>query len=74
MAGDPRETWQRLQTALQQRTKGGFGGGMPGGGPKALGGAGALILLGLGGYLVSNSLFNGQSSAQSKYALLRYTR
>jgi len=59
MAGDPRETWQRLQNTLQQRGRAGFGPGFPGGSPRrAFGGAGALILLGVGGYIISNSLFN----------------
>lgn len=60
MAGDPRETWARLQQSLQQqRAKGGFpGGGSP---RRAFGGAGALIALGLGAYVFMNSLFNGES-------------
>lgn len=60
---DPRETWQKLQNAIQQRGRGGFGagGGFPAGG-KAFGGAGLLIALGLGGYVLSNSLFNGMCS------------
>lgn len=60
MASDPRETWRRLQVALQQqRGRGGFG-GMPGGSPRGtIGGMGALVLLGVGGYALSNSLFNG---------------
>lgn len=55
---DPRETWQKLQTAIQQQGRRGFGAGGPAGG-RAAGGIGALIALGLGGYVLSNSLFNG---------------
>lgn len=58
---DPRETWRRLQISLQQRGGQGFGGGFPGGNPR--GGAaaiGGLVLLGVGGVLISNSLFNGK--------------
>jgi prohibitin 2 len=57
---DPRQTWQRLQQSLQQQGRGsGFpGGGFPSGG-RALGGAGGLLLLGVGGYVLLNSLFNG---------------
>ena len=59
MPQNGRETWQRLQNALQER--GGASGfrGMPGGGPRAFGGAGALILTGVGIYVGINSLFNG---------------
>ncbi|WEW57990.1 Prohibitin-2, subunit of the prohibitin complex (Phb1p-Phb2p) [Emydomyces testavorans] len=71
---DPRETWQRLQTALQQRGRGGFGGfgGFPGGGKpgRALGGVGALVVLGLGGYVISNSLFN----VDGGHRAIKYTR
>ena len=45
---------------LQNRSRSGFGGGAPRGG-----GAGAtagLILLGLGGWVLSNSLFNGEDN------------
>lgn len=60
MAQDPREAFRKLQQTLQQRTRGGFGGrggGIPGGASaRPLAG---LILLGLGGLLVSNALFNG---------------
>lgn len=54
---DPRETWQRLQSSLQKTRGGGFGGGVP---PKAFGGTAALIVLGLGAYGLTNSLFNGE--------------
>ncbi|EEP76118.1 prohibitin-2 [Uncinocarpus reesii 1704] len=67
---DPRETWQRLQTALQQRGRGGPFGRMPGGGGRAAGGIGALIALGLGGYLISNSLFN----VDGGHRAIKYTR
>ncbi len=60
MAQDPREAFRRLQQTLQQRTRSGFGGsggGLPGGASaRPLAG---LILLGLGGLIVSNALFNG---------------
>ncbi|OJD14119.1 prohibitin-2 [Emergomyces pasteurianus Ep9510] len=73
MAGDPRETWARLQMSLQrQRAKGGFGGGFPGGGSpkKAFGGAGALIAVGLGAYVFMNSLFN----VDGGHRAIKYTR
>ena len=60
MSQDPRETIRRLQRTLQQRTRTGFGGsggGLPGG--SSLRPVVGLVLLGLGGILVSNSLFNG---------------
>lgn len=61
MAQDPRETIRKLQQTLQQRTRGGFGGsgGLPGG--AQLRPVAALILLGLGGYILSNSIFNGRN-------------
>lgn len=58
MSQDPREAWQRLQRSIQQRGRAGFGGGFPGGNAgKALGPG--VILLVIGGFIVSNSLFNG---------------
>ncbi|EAS35668.3 prohibitin-2 [Coccidioides immitis RS] len=68
---DPRETWQRLQTALQQRGRGAGFGGFPGGRPgRAFGGIGALVALGLGGYVISNSLFN----VDGGHRAIKYTR
>ncbi|KEF59658.1 uncharacterized protein A1O9_04504 [Exophiala aquamarina CBS 119918] len=58
MAYDPREHLQRLQRTLQQRGGGGGGfGGVPGG---AAAGRGVLLLiaLGVGGVVISNSIFN----------------
>lgn len=63
MARNPKEQWERLQVILQNRAgKGGFrfGGGFPGGGRGGFGATGALIVLGLGGWALSNSLFNGE--------------
>lgn len=59
MSQDPRETLRRLQQTIQQRTRTGFGGsgGLPAG-PQLRSLAG-LILLGVGGYILSNSIFNG---------------
>ncbi|KAF3480331.1 prohibitin-2 [Arthroderma uncinatum] len=65
---DPRETWQKLQNAIQQKGRGGFG-GFPAGG-KAFGGAGLLIALGVGGYVLSNSLFN----VDGGHRAIKYTR
>ncbi|EGD95333.1 prohibitin [Trichophyton mentagrophytes] len=66
---DPRETWQKLQTAIQQQGRKGFGAGGPAGG-RAAGGIGALIALGLGGYVLSNSLFN----VDGGHRAIKYTR
>jgi prohibitin 2 len=58
MAGNPREQWERLQVLLQNRGRqGGFRfRGLPGAGP-----VGALVFLGIAGYAISASLFNGSS-------------
>lgn len=57
MSQNQREAWERVQTMLQKR-KPGFSSGGRGG----LGFAGSLILLGVGGWAASNSLFNGISA------------
>lgn len=54
---DPRETWQRLQSSLQKSRGGGFGGGVP---PRAFASTAAMVVLGIGVYGFSNSLFNGE--------------
>lgn len=69
MATDPREYMQRLQRALQQR-QGGFGGGMPSGGPAAGRGLVGLIALGIGGVIISNSIFN----VDGGHRAIKYTR
>lgn len=64
MSRIPKEQWERLQVILQNRGRyGGFpsGGGGRGGGV----GAAALITLGLGAYVLSNSLFNGEDQPAS---------
>ncbi|KAK2807321.1 Prohibitin-2, subunit of the prohibitin complex (Phb1p-Phb2p) [Emmonsiellopsis sp. PD_5] len=66
MAGDPRETWQRLQTSLQQRR----GGGFPGGSPRSLLLPVALVALGVGAYGLNNSLFN----VDGGHRAIKYTR
>jgi hypothetical protein len=60
MSQNQREAWERVQLMLQRR-KGGFG-GIPGGGRGGGMGLAGLILLGVGGWAVSNSLFNGTLS------------
>lgn len=57
MSQNPREAWERMQMMLQkQRPK--FG-GMPPGAGGGMGMVGGAILLGLGTWAVSNSLYNG---------------
>lgn len=68
MAQDPREYMQRLQRALQQRQSAGFG-GMPGGGAAGRGVLG-LIALGVGGVIISNSIFN----VDGGHRAIKYTR
>lgn len=60
MSQNQREAWERLQLMLQKR-KGSVGGGGRGG----MGLAG-LILLGVGTWAVSNSLFNGMGKTMGK--------
>lgn len=69
MAQDPREYMQRLQRAIQQRQGGGFGGGMPSGGAAGRGVVG-LIALGIGGVILSNSIFN----VDGGHRAIKYTR
>lgn len=57
MAQNPREHLERLQMMLRQRRAGGGGFG---GGPGGVRSIVALAVLGLGGVLVSDSLFNGE--------------
>ena len=63
---DPRETWQRLQNALQQRRA---PGGFPGGGPKNAAGTVILIGMGLAGYVAYNSLYTGKSRGSYLFSL-----
>lgn len=58
MSQNQREAWERVQLMLQKR-KGNFGGFPGGGGRGGMGFAGSLIILGVGAWAVSNSLFNG---------------
>jgi hypothetical protein len=58
MAQDPREAWQRLQRTIQQRGRAGFSGGFPGGNAGKVFGPGIIAVV-IGGFILSNSLFNG---------------
>jgi hypothetical protein len=58
MSVDPREQWQKIQQRLQQTSRAGFQGGLPGGGAAGRGFV-ALVALGLGAFVLSNSIFNG---------------
>ena len=70
MAGDPRETVQRIRNVLQQRARGAFGGGFGsgfgGGAGGGIPGGPALkpvigfVVLGAGAIILSNSIFNGK--------------
>jgi prohibitin 2 len=60
MSQNQREAWERVQLMLQRR-KGGFG-GIPGGGRGGGMGLAGLVLLGVGSWALSNSLFNGMLS------------
>lgn len=65
MARNPKEQWERLQLMLQHRGgRGGFGfgGGFPSGGGRGGGVGVAVLVLAIGGYALSNSLFNGESN------------
>ncbi|KAJ5234761.1 Prohibitin-2 [Penicillium citrinum] len=57
MSQNQREAWERVQLMLQKR-KAGFGGFPGGGGRGGLGLVGSLVLLGVGSWAASNSLFN----------------
>ncbi|KAF7845998.1 hypothetical protein BT93_L5650 [Corymbia citriodora subsp. variegata] len=70
MAQDPREYFQRLQRAVQQRQGGGFGGGIPGGAGAAGRGVGLLVALGVLGVVASNSLYN----VDGGHRAIKYTR
>jgi prohibitin 2 len=59
MSRIPKDQWQRLQLILQNRNKYKYGGFPSGGGGGGLGASAALIVLGLGGWALSNTLFNG---------------
>lgn len=61
MSRIPKEQWERLQLILQNRTRGGF----PSGGPRGFGAGAGLILLGIGGWAISNSLYNGEHAHEA---------
>jgi len=61
MSQNQREAWERVQLMLQKR-KGNFGGFPGGGGRGSMGLAGTLVILGIGAWAASNSLFNGMKS------------
>lgn len=63
MSRIPKEQWERLQVILQNRGR--YGGFPSGGGGRGGVGAAALVTLGLGAYVLSNSLFNGEDSPAS---------
>jgi len=69
MAQDPREAWQRLQRTLQQRGRAGFSGGFPGGNAGKIFGPGIIAVV-IGGFILSNSLFN----VDGGHRAIKYTR
>ncbi|RVX72434.1 Prohibitin-2 [Exophiala mesophila] len=68
MSYDPREHFQQIQRTIQQRGRG-FG-GLPGGGGAAGRGVLALVALGVGGVVLSNSIFN----VDGGHRAIKYTR
>lgn len=71
MSQNQREAWERVQLMLQRR-KGGFG-GIPGGGRGGGMGLAGLVLLGVGSWAISNSLFNGMLSMRGSMGNLNLT-
>lgn len=71
MSQNQREAWERVQLMLQRR-KGGFG-GIPGGGRGGGIGLAGLVLLGVGTWAISNSLFNGMLSMRGSMGNLNLT-
>ncbi|KAI9807128.1 MAG: Prohibitin-2, subunit of the prohibitin complex (Phb1p-Phb2p) [Sarcosagium campestre] len=70
MAGDPRETWARLQKTLQSAGRQGRG-SFPGGSPRgAMGGAAGIAILVGGAIVVNNALFN----VDGGHRAIKYTR
>ncbi|KIV90196.1 hypothetical protein PV10_07527 [Exophiala mesophila] len=67
MSYDPREHFQQIQRTIQQRGRG-FG-GVPGGGAAGRGIL-ALVALGVGGVVLSNSIFN----VDGGHRAIKYTR
>ena len=60
MSRGPEDQWRRLQMMLLQNRANGPRFNFPGGGgPRNWALAGSLLALGVGGIVVSNSLFNG---------------
>lgn len=63
MSRGPGDHWEKLQIILQNRgarPRINFGGGGLPGGRGGLGALGSLIVLGIGGWAISDSLFNGE--------------
>jgi hypothetical protein len=66
MSQIPKDQWERLQVILRNRSRaGGFGSG--GGGGGSIGASVGLLVLGLGGWALSNSLFNGEDLYHLEY-------
>lgn len=61
MSQNQREAWEKVQMMLQKR-RAGFGGFPSGGGRGGMGLLGSVVVLGIGTWVVSNSLFNGMQS------------
>jgi hypothetical protein len=66
-----RQNFEEIQRQLQKRGRQ-FGGGLPGGGPRAIGGIVGFALLGGGAFVLSNSLFNGMLCSASLSSRTHY--